>query len=389
MAPPACKEVAVAANSPWSAWLKAAGRALRALAPHLPALLGGVLAAGGARAVPLPEDNAEAMLHVYKGGGVTATGPALLVRKSLADRVSLSASYFVDAVSNASIDVVTTASPFKERRTEYGFGADYAVRDSLITLSTTSSTEPDYTANAVSLDVSQETFGGMTTVNLGFTRGADKVGKHGSPGFFDAATHWQYRLGVTQILTPRWLMSMNLEAIADDGYLGNAYRAARVFGATVPERNPRTRTSRAVKFRVVGDLGSRDAMHADYRYFWDTWAIKAHTLEAGYSRYFGEQWLTDAFVRLYTQSHALFYSDNANEQTTYVSRNRQLSTFNSLGLGAKLSYTWKKVPGQYEIKANGAYELVRFKYKDFTDVRTGSPYGFTANVLQLFVSATF
>ena len=72
-----------------------------------------------------------------------------------------------------------------------------------------------------------------------------------------------------------------------------------------------------------------------------------------------------------------------------MSRNRQLSTFDSIGLGAKLSYTWKKVPGQYEIKANGAYELVQFKYKDFTDIRTGSPYSFNANVLQLYVSATF
>ena len=370
----------------------ALGRALRVAGAHLPSLLGGVLAvghAGSARAIPLPEDSAEAAYHLYKGGGVTASGPALLVRKSLADRVSLSAQYYVDAVSNASIDVVTTASPFKEKRTEYGFSADYAVRDSLITLATTSSKEPDYTADAVSLDVAQETFGGMTTVNLGFTRSLDRVGKRGDVAFFDYAKHWQYRLGVTQILTPQWLMSANLEAISDDGFLGNAYRAARVFGATVPERNPRTRTSRAVKFRVIGDLGSRDAVRAEYRYFWDTWAIKAHTVEGGYSRYFGDHWLGDAFVRMYSQDKALFYSDNATTQTTFVSRNRQLSTFNTYSLGTKVAYTLKRVPGQYEIKANFAYEMVRFKFKDFTDLRTGGQFGYTANVLQMFVSATY
>jgi hypothetical protein len=372
-----------------SRWLKALARALRLAGAHLPGLLGGVLAVGSVRAIPLPEDSAEGMYHLYKGGGVTASGPALLVRKSLADRVSLSAQYYVDSVSNASIDVVTTASPYKEKRTEYGFSADYAVRDSMITLSTTSSKEPDYTADATSLDISQETFGGMTTVNLGFTRSLDRVGKRGDAAFFDYAKHWHYRLGVTQILTPQWLMSANLEAISDDGFLGNAYRAARVFGATVPERNPRTRTSRALKFRLIGDLGSRDAVRAEYRYFWDTWAIKAHTVEGGYSRYFGDHWLADAFVRAYSQNKALFYSDNATEQTTYVSRNRQLSTFNSYGLGGKVAYTLKRVPGQYEVKANAAYELVRFKFKDFTDLRSGSQYGYTANVLQLFVSATF
>ena len=47
--------------------------------------------------------------------------------------------------------------------------------------------EPDYTANTGSLDVTQEVFGGMTTVALGFTRGGDKVEKHDSPEFHDNA----------------------------------------------------------------------------------------------------------------------------------------------------------------------------------------------------------
>ena len=359
------------------------------LLQRLAALLGGVLAAGGARAVDLPADRAEAMFHSYSGGGVTASGPALLVRKSVMDKVSLSASYYVDAVSNASIDVVTTASPYRERRTEYGFGAEYVYRDSTLTLATSSSHEPDYTADSTSLDVSQEVFGGMTTVSLGFTRGADKVGKHGAPEFADTARHWQYRLGATQILTPRWIMSANLEALADDGFLASPYRVARVFGAAVPERDPRTRSARAAKLRVIGDLGARNAAHAEYRYFWDTWGIKAHTTEFGYSRYFGDPWLADAYLRYYTQRRALFYSDNAMTETTYASRNRQLSTFNSVTLGAKLAYTVQKVPGRYEVKVNGAYEYVRYKFSDFTDIRTGSPYAYSANVLQVYVSATY
>jgi hypothetical protein len=368
-------------------------RAMRRTKPRLwqrfAALLGGVLAAGGARAVDLPGDRAEAMFHSYSGGGVTANGPALLVRKNVLDKVSLSASYYVDAVSNASIDVVTTASPYRERRTEYGFGADYVYRDSQITLATSSSREPDYTADSTSLDVSQEVFGGMTTVSLGFMHGADKVGKHGAPEFVDTARHWQYRLGATQILTPRWIMSANLEALADDGFLASPYRVARVFGAAVPERDPRTRSSRAVKWRVIGDLGARDAVHAEYRYFWDTWGIKAHTTEAGYSRYFGDPWLADAYLRYYTQRRALFYSDNATTETTYVSRNRQLSSFHSVTLGAKLAYTVQKIPGRYEVKVNGTYEYVRYQFNDFTDIRTGSPYAYNANVLQVYVSATF
>jgi Protein of unknown function (DUF3570) len=356
---------------------------------RLAALLGGVFAATGAHAVDLPENRAELLYHAYTGGGVTANGPALLVRKSVFDKVSLQGSYYVDSVSNASIDVVTTASPYRERRTEYGLSADYVYRDAQITLGTSSSKEPDYTANAFSLDVSQESFGGMTTTSLGFTRGSDTVGKHNSPEFSDYAKHWQYRVGVTQILTKTWIASANFEAVADDGYLQSPYRVARVFGAAVPERDPRTRSSRAMKFRLLGDLGHRDAVHADYRYFYDTWGIKAHTAELGYSRYFGDAILADANLRYYTQSHALFYSDNAQQETTYVSRNRQLSSFDSVGLGGKLAYTVRKVPGQYDLKLNAGYQYVRFKFKDFTDIRTGSLYANNASVLQLFVSGSF
>lgn len=360
----------------------------RRLSAPLAGLLGGVLASGAARAIDLPEDRAEAMFHVYDGGGVRATGPALLVRKSLADRVSLSGSYYVDMVSNASIDVVTTASPYDEKRSAYEVGLDYAVRDSLISVSVATSREPDYNADGFGVDVSHEVFGGMTTVSLGFSRGSDEVGQR-DVGFFDSATHWQYRLGVTQILSPTWLMSANFEAVSDDGFLGSPYRAARVFGAAVPERNPRTRTSRAVKLRSLSAFGPSGAVRAEYRYFWDTWDITAHTLEAGYSRYVQQVWLADGFVRLYSQDRALFYSDNAQQETTFVSRNRQLSTFKSTSVGVKLTYTAGRVMGRYDMKLKGAFERVSYRFSDFTDIRNGKPYRFDANVLQVLVSATF
>src|SRR5262249_14517820 len=160
----------------------------------------------------------------------------------------------------------------------------YAYRDATITVSGSNSSEPDYKAKSAGIDVSQEVFGGLTTISLGYTRAWDKVGEKGI-GFFDAAKHWRYRLGGTQILTPRILASANCEAVSDDGFLGSPYRVAYVRGAAQEEKNPRTRTSRAIMARVIADMGSRDAARVSYRYFWDTWDIKASTAEAGYSRY--------------------------------------------------------------------------------------------------------
>ncbi len=352
-------------------------------------LLGGLLSASGARAVALPDNAAEAMVHTFNGGGVTATGPALLVRKNIGDRFSLTGTYTLDAVSNASIDVVTTASPYHETRNAFGLGMNYVVRDSLITVVAATSREPDYVANAVNVDVAQDVFGGMTTVALGFTRGADEVGKKGTEGYFDTADHWRYRLGATQVLSPNWLASANFETIADDGFLGNPYRVALVFGAAVPERVPRTRSSRAFQLRAIGDLGDRNVVRGAYRYFWDNWGITAHTLELGYARYFGQDWLADTFVRFHSQQGALFYSDNATADTVYVTRNRQLSSFNDVGLGLNLAYTAKTVPGQYTLTVTGAVEVMKFNYSEFTDVRSGQLYSFNAVLAQVLVSLIY
>jgi hypothetical protein len=371
-------------------WLWRLGCRIASWSPtqRLVPLLGGVVASGGAGAVTLPEDKAEALFHTYHGGGVTANGPALLVRKSIADKVSLQASYYVDSVSNASIDVITTASPFKEKRTAYDFALDYVYRDALISVTLGKSSEPDYKVDSFGLDVAQEVFGGMTTLSLGFTRSADKVGQKGI-GFFDTAHHWQYRAGVTQILSPRWLASLNFEAVSDDGYLGSPYRVARVFGAAVPERSPRTRSSRAIKLRAIGDMGSRDAVRAEFRHFWDNWDIKATTLDVGYSRYFGDRWLADVFLRVHSQNKALFYSDNATAETLYVSRNRQLSSFRNVGVGTKLSWTLPRWREGVDLKLNGSLEFKRFDYSDFSDIRNGKPYAFDAGLMQVYVSATF
>lgn len=368
----------------------AATDVLRRLAGFLGGLLG-LSAAAPVQALNLPEDKAEALIHVYDGGGVRASGPAFLVRKNMTEKISVQGSWYVDAVSNASVDVVTTASPFKETRNAVDLSADYLVRDSMITLGLSSSKEPDYDAKTLSVDIAEEVFGGMTTVGLGFSRGSDKVGKKGV-GWIDTAKHWNWRLGVTQVLTPRWIAAAKLEISSDSGYLGNPYRAARVFGAAVPENLPRTRTGRALKFSAIGSIDEllpRAAVRAEYRYYWDSWAMKGHTVEVGGSRYFGDPWLADVFVRAYKQNAALFYADDAATQTLYVTRNRQLSDFSSLGLGGRLTYSLGKLRDRFDAKLTGAYEYKHFNYGDYTDLRTGNPYKHGAHVLQVNLSATY
>src|SRR5438046_10734918 len=83
-----------------------------------------LLAGFSARAAVLPEERADAMYHYYNGGGTKVDGPALLVRKDIAERTSVYASSYADAISGASIDVITTARHYRVKRTKYGAGRD-------------------------------------------------------------------------------------------------------------------------------------------------------------------------------------------------------------------------------------------------------------------------
>jgi hypothetical protein len=342
------------------------------------------------QAAVLPDERGDGMYHYYDGGGVRVTGPALLVRKNVTDNVAVSGSYYADTVSCASIDVVTTASPFKEKRTEYGAGVDYLHNDSLMSLSVSKSDESDYTADTLILNYSQDVFGGMTTISMGYSRGKDTVLENNNPSFSDYVNRYQYRLGVSQILTQTLRVNLDYEAITDEGYLNSPYRSARLYGAAVPEQYPRTRDSQAVALRAHKYLLPGSSVRLEYRYFWDTWDIGANTAEVAYSTYASPLWLVELRYRYYSQNNASFYSDDFTQSQNYMARDKELSTFKSYAIGGKLTYTIKNHPSFVNKSTlNFGYDYIKFNYEDFTDVRTQTPYAFGANVAQFFLSVWF
>jgi hypothetical protein len=350
-----------------------------------------VFASGSASAAALPEDRADAMYHYYNGGGTTVDGPALLVREGVGDNTSVQASYYADSVSGASIDVVTTASPYKDKRDEYGISADYLYRDSVLSASFTTSRESDYFADTFGFNVTQDLMDGLTTLSLGYSAGHDVVLRNTDASFVRTIDRYQYRLGLSQVITKSLLMSLNYEVIADDGYLNNPYRSALVLGSAVPEKYPLTRDSHAVamKLRKGLDLFDkqelRSALQFDYRLFWDTWDINANTLEIGYHQYFGKRLMADLHYRYYSQDKAVFYSDNFPGEFLYMARDKELSAFKDHSLGFKISYHWVD-RGSFKFSQSFAYDYLKFKYDDFTDLRTGELYSFNASTAQLFLS---
>jgi hypothetical protein len=359
-----------------------------------------------AAAAVLPDDRADALYHRYEGGGVTIDGPSLLVRKKFAEKYSLSANYYVDMISSASIDVVTTASPYKEQRDQVSLAFDMLNGKTQYSVGVIGSDENDYTASAASFDISQDLFGDLTTLSFGFSRGWDEVRKRGDQAFEEPVDRRSYRLGVSQIVTPALMMNLAFEAITDEGYLNNPYRSVRYLDADSalgyayqPEVYPRTRTSNAASLGAIYFLPYRAAVNGEYRWFTDTWGIDAHTVQVGYTQPLGTHWVLEGGYRWYDQSAADFYADlfPREDFQNFLARDKELSTFTShmLSLGATYelpSFGWKFLRRS---TVNLFYDRVRYEYDDFRDVRAGGTpgteplYQFDADVIRLFVSGWF
>jgi hypothetical protein len=293
-------------------------------------------------------------------------------------------------VSSASIDVVTTASPYTEKRNEYTAGIDYLHRDTVMSLSVTKSEESDYLADTMALNMSHEFFGGMSTLNIGYSSGKDKVTSNVDSTFSDYVNRYQYRLGLTQVLSKDLLLSVDYEAITDEGYLNSPYRSARVLGVTVPEVYPRTRSSHAALFRALYYLEPRSSLRFDYRRFRDNWDIDAYSMEMSYARQPTDPWTAELRFRYYSQGSASFYADEFSQPQTYMARDKELSNFASTTIGVKANYRLSRHPSSLDkVTAGISYDYMHFDYDEFTDVQTGKLYSFSANVLQLLFSAWY
>jgi hypothetical protein len=362
--------------------------------------------AAPARAGVLPDDRADVLYHRYEGGGVTIDGPSLLVRKKFAERYSISANYYVDMISSASIDVVTTASPYEEERNQVTLAFDALNDKTRYSVGLSGSDENDYTASTASFDISQDMFGDLTTVSLGFSRGWDEVRRRGDSEFEEPVDRRSYRLGLTQIVTPKLMMGLAYETITDEGFLNNPYRSVRYLDpdsaagfAFQPEVYPRTRTSNAASLNASYFLPYRAALHGEYRWFTDTWGIDANTVRVGYTQPLGQRWVLEGGYRWYDQSAADFYSDlfPRRDFQNFLARDKELSTFTSHMLSAGATYELP-ASGRSFLKrstVNLFYDRMRFEYDDFRDVRAGGTpgteplYGFDADVFRLFLSGWF
>ena len=369
----------------------------------------------------LPEDRADVLYHGYDGGGMDITGPSILVRKSIGNRVSVWGNYYEDILSSASVDVLTQGSPYEEERTEYSLGADYLHNKTLMSLSITKSDENDYEAETVGFAISQDFFGDLTTLSLKYSIGNDDVyrnvredGQIIDRDFIDTAEHRRYGVALTQIITRNLIASLSAETVIDEGFLNNPYRSFRAFDTidetsitTREENYPRTRSSDAFSIRALYYLPYRAAIKSEYRTFTDSWGITSDNYELKYVHPY-KQWKFEIKYRVYSQSEAVFFYDVVPNidfvNQEFFASDKELDAFTNTNIGFGVSYEIKsKWLSWFEKStANFYWDNMSFEYDNYRDRTLSLPdpetneqlfargqeplYQFEANVIRVFFS---
>ncbi len=378
------------------------------------------LAAVPAIAGVLPEDRVDALYHRYQGGGITVQGPSILVQKRIGDHFAVNANYYQDMISSASIDVLLSASPYKETRTQKSAGAEYQHGKTTYSAGFINSVEPDYKANTAYYSISQDMFGDLTTVTLSYSRGWDQIFRDikangvivNDPTFRQRADHRVYGFSVSQILTRKLIGTLDYQFSSDQGYLASPYREIRYADPTnpigytlAPQIYPNTRTMDAFSASLKYYLPYRAALTGKYRYFTDSWGIRAHTLQIEYVQPVRHHWTLDGNVRYYRQGAASFFSDlfpYAN-YSNYMARDRELAAFHSITLGFEASYAFS-IPRLTWIQKSTAtlsFDRMMVNYLDYRDalyskfdpaaVKGGAEplYALDASIYQAYVSLWF
>ncbi len=380
-----------------------------------------------ANAAVLPDERADAMLHSYEGGELEVSGPAILVRKNIGNSTSVFYNAYIDNITSASIDVQISGSPYEEERTEQTLGVDFLTGKTTMNFSFTDSTENDYEANTISFGISQDFFGDLSTLSIGYAQGTDDVSKRvgNDPLVFEdraSIERHNYRIGFSQILTKNATISIGFETITDEATstpgssgtpttLNNPYRQYSYrlsSNPSDPEYNvrrfadelyPRTRTSNALSIRGNYFLPWKSAFHYEYRWFTDSWGIEANNIGVSYVHPIGH-FVLDFRYRIYSQTQADFYSDlfEFAGEFTYMGRDKELSTYSNTSVGFGVGYEFAKNGWGWIDKGsvNFSYDLISFEYDNFRDAReniaggvpagTESLYAFDADVMQVFVS---
>lgn len=236
---------------------------------------------------------------------IHAHSPSVAVTAPVASDWAIEGTLTADDVSGASPRYHTAISGASHMHDERKAG-DVAVtryfRRGTLTAGAAYSTEHDYVSRALSLNGTVSSEDNNTTWAFGLAGSRDSINPVNHVVVDEHKRTVSVLAGVTRVLTPNDIGQLTLTRTNGSGYYNDPYKLF--------DNRPRSRRENTVLLRwnhYVDATGGTTRL--GYRYFSDSYRIRAHTLSAEYVQPLADGWSLVPELRLYSQSAASFYYD--------------------------------------------------------------------------------
>lgn len=147
-------------------------------------------------------------------------------------------------------------------------------------------------------------------------------------------------VGLTQVLTPQTLFTVNLTLSQVSGYMADPYKLVSLNGEAVPEVRPDDK-DKQVLFLAINHMFPEleGSLEASYRFYEDSFGIQANTIELAWYQKLGADFVLRPMLRWYEQSEADFYGTYFEGSPDAYSSDYRVSALRAMGYGIRLIWT--------------------------------------------------
>ena len=208
--------------------------------------------------------------------------------------------------------VVMTGASISDARTDVLGSVSYLGEKSRTTVGGGYSFEDDYTAINFSFGREKDFNDKATTLSWGMGFSTDELDPRGTSFNPTPSKHSKksgtFSLGVSQVIDRASVAQSSLTLQYADGFLSDPYKLVSSGGINLADHRPGTRTQLSWLTRYRRHFERmHGSLHADYQFYWDTWAVSSHTVELGWHQSLFELVTLAPSIRYYSQSSAGFY----------------------------------------------------------------------------------
>jgi len=276
---------------------------------------------------------------------IRVKAPALTALVPMGDQWSMTGTLITDSISGASPAYYNAAiTPMHDFRRAVDTSVTRYLPQGTWSLGASHSKESDYLSRSLYGTVTQSNESKNTVWNVGGGLTRDVINPNNRVVENETKQTVDLLAGVTQVMGINDIVQLNLGWSQSQGYLSDPYK--------VLDERPRSRTRQTVQTRWNHHADSLDSTERlAYRYFQDSWGIRAHTFDLEHVQPLGDKWKATAALRYHSQNAARFYVESDGSEigpfgpsipqgAAFYSLDQRLSAYGAVTLGLKLTHQW-------------------------------------------------